>query len=432
VERRLGGRFNTLWSAATVSFLGDGVALAAFPLLAAHFTGSPLLIAGTQIARGLPFLLVGVFGGVVADRYDRKRLMVGVDLARALLVAGLALWVATSGSAIAVVYFVIFVLACGETLFDPAANGAIPNLVRTNQLERANGRLVASESTAKELVGPAVGALLFTWATWAPFAIDALSFVAAALLVAAIAGSFHTAQTNFLVVTPASSLRDDVASGWNFLRRNVVLRSLAGFGAVSNFGAAAVEATLVLFALRVLDTGAVGFGLLLASGAVGGAVAALVTNRVTARFGPGTVIVGGYIFAGLATFVAALTSNAYVCGVAIGVVFACHAWSDVVSYSLRQELTPDALRGRVFSLFRTALWGVWPFGALAGGLLAEWSLRAPLLMFGGISLVIGLVAPPLVGNRAIKAARREAHVDLTGSLAPMAPALAELAHIEPV
>ena len=79
-----------------------------------------------------------------------------------------------------------------------------------------------------------------------------------------------------------------------------------------------------------------------------------------------------------------------------------------MSYSLRQELTPDALRGRVFSLFRTALWGVWPLGALAGGLLATWSLRAPLLMFAFISLAIGAIAPRLVGNRAIAKARRDA------------------------
>ena len=119
---------------------------------------------------------------------------------------------------------------------------------------------------------------------------------------------------------------------------------------------------------------------------------------MTQAFGAGTVIVGGYIVAGAATIVAALTSNAYLCA-AIGIVFACHAWTDVVSYSLRQELAPDALHGRVFSLFRTALWGVWPLGALAGGLLATWSLRAPLLMFAFISLAIGAIAPRLVGNR---------------------------------
>ncbi len=407
VERRLGGRFNTLWLAATTSFLGDGVALAAFPLLAAHLTTSPVLIAGTQIARGLPFLLVGVLGGVVADRYDRRRVMVGVDVLRALIVAMLAITVALGGGEIAVVWLVIFVLACGETLFDPAAAGVVPNIVPMDQLERANGRLIASESTAKELIGPALGALLFTWAVWVPFGLDALSFVLAAALVATMSGTFRARRvgTDERVV---ATLRADLAGGWNFLRHNPVLRSLAAFGAIGNFGAAAVEATLVLFSLQVLHTGDAGFGLLLAAGAVGGTVAALVTSRVTGAFGAGTVIVGGYIAAGAATIVAALTSNAYVCGAAIGIVFACHAWTDVVSYSLRQELTPDALRGRVFSLFRTALWGVWPLGALAGGLLATWSLRAPLLMFAVISLAIGAVAPRLVGNRAIANAQRDA------------------------
>ncbi len=319
----------------------------------------------------------------------------------------LAITVAMGGGEIAVVWLVIFVLACGETLFDPAAAGVVPNIVPMEQLERANGRLIASESTAKELLGPALGALLFTWAVWLPFGLDALSFIVAAALVAAMTGTFRArrARTDERVV---ATLREDLAGGWNFLRRNPVLRSLAAFGAIANFGAAAVEATLVLFSLRVLHTGDAGFGLLLAAGAVGGTLAALVTNRVTGAFGAGTVIVGGYIAAGAATIVAALTSNAYVCGAAIGIVFACHAWTDVVSYSLRQELTPDALRGRVFSLFRTALWGVWPIGALAGGLLATWSLRAPLLMFAIISLAIGAIAPRLVGNRAIAKARRDA------------------------
>ena len=215
-----------------------------------------------------------------------------------------------------------------------------------------------------------------------------------------------------------ATVREDLAGGWNFLRHNPVLRSLAAFGAIANFGVAAVEATLVLFSLRVLDTGDAGFGLLLAAGAVGGTLAALVTNRVTQSFGAGTVIIGGFIAAGAATVVAALTSNAYVCGAAIGIVFVCHAWTDVVSYSLRQELTPDALRGRVFSLFPYRLWGVWPLGALAGGLLATWSLRAPLLMFAVISLAIGAIAPRLVGNRAIADARRAAAPRATRSPCP--------------
>jgi hypothetical protein len=310
------------------------------------------------------------------------------------------------------VFLVIFVLAAGETLFDPAAAALLPNVVSVPQLERANGRLVASESTAKELLGPALGGLLFAIAAWTTFAVDALSFAAAAVLVLTMPGSFR-AKGRVARDDNAPSIRRELATGWNFLRTNVVLRRLAIFGTVVNFTAAAVEATLVLFALQVLHTGDVGYGLLLATAALGGVVAAISTNHITARIGAGTLLVGGYIAAGLATLVAALTSNAYLCGAALAVVFACHASADVVGFSLRQELTPDVLRGRVYSLFRTAMWGVWPLGALVGGALATWSLRAPLLLFGVVSIGVGIVAASLVSNRVIARARADArHIRL--------------------
>jgi MFS family permease len=431
----LGARFRTLWLAASISYIGDGVALVAFPLLAVQLTSSPILVAGTQVARGLPFLLFGVIAGVIADRSDRRQVMVGVDTTRALAVALLAVLVAVDAAPIGLVFVVVFVLASGETLFDPAAAALLPNVVAMPQLERANGRLIASESTAKELVGPALGGVLFAIATWTPFALDAMSFAGAAVLVVSLPGSFR-AQRFVEHDGRAPTLRSELATGWNFLRANGVLRSLAVFGTAVNFTAAAVEATIVLFALQVLHTGNVGFGLLLATAAVGGVLAAITTDRVTARFGAGTVLVGGYVAAGVATLVAALTSNAYLCGVALAAVFACHAWADVVSSSLRQELTPDPLRGRVYSLFRTAMWGVWPIGAVVGGVLATWSLRAPLLLFALVSIGVGIVAGPLVGNRAIteaRAARRsepdtepdeiDMHPDPDEPLAPLSPVM---------
>ena len=262
VERRLGGRFNTLWLAATTSFLGDGVALAAFPLLAAHLTNSPVLIAGTQIARGLPFLLVGVLGGVAhADRYG----------------SGAASWSAWTccrrgnrrdprdhgrdgQRALPVVWLVIFVLTCGETLFDPAAAGLVPNIVPTAQLERANGRLIASESTAKELLGPALGALLFTWAVWVPLQIDSLSFVIAAALVAAMSGKFHAQRVRTDERVPHNRAREHEPEDGTFCATTPCCAAWPG-SLNANFGAAAVEATLVLlFALHVLHTGDAGSG----------------------------------------------------------------------------------------------------------------------------------------------------------------------------
>ena len=187
----LGSRFSRVWIAATVSFVGDGVVIAAFPLMAATLTRSPALIAGTAVARGLPWLLTGLFGGVLADRMDRRRVMVTVDVCRALLVGVLVVTVAGRWATIPLLYVVGFGLGVGETVFDPAAQALLPSVVAYDGLERANGRMYASESAAKELLGPAVGGLLFASAMWAPFAIDAASFAVAALVVIGLVGTFR-------------------------------------------------------------------------------------------------------------------------------------------------------------------------------------------------------------------------------------------------
>ena len=117
----LGGRFTRVWLAATVSFVGDGVMLAAFPLLAATLTNSPLLIAGAQVARWLPWLITGLLGGVLADRMDRRWLMITVDSCRAVLVCALAVAIIGGWDSIPLLYIVAFGLGMGETFFDPAA-----------------------------------------------------------------------------------------------------------------------------------------------------------------------------------------------------------------------------------------------------------------------------------------------------------------------
>jgi MFS family permease len=164
----LGARFTRLWSAATVSFLGDGVMLAAFPLAAAKLTDNAMLIAGTQIARGLPWLCFGLFGGALVDRIDRRVAMISVDLIRAVAVATLFFAVWNGSATIALIWIIAFVLGTGEVVFDPASQALVPNVVSTDDLQRASGRLIASESVAKELAGPAVGGLLFALARSSP------------------------------------------------------------------------------------------------------------------------------------------------------------------------------------------------------------------------------------------------------------------------
>ena len=407
----LGGRFTRLWSAATVSFLGDGVMLAAFPLAAAQLTDNAMLIAGTQIARGLPWLFFGLFGGALVDRIDRRVAMVTVDLIRAVAVAALFFAVWNGSATIALIWIIAFVLGTGEVVFDPASQALVPNVVSTDALQRASGRLIASESVAKELAGPAVGGLLFALAAWTPFLINAVSFAVAAAILAGMRGRYRPARTD-----TTTTVRADLAEGWQFLRSNRLLLSFAIFGAVSNFAAAAVEATLVLFAIQALHLGDAGFGLLLAAASIGGVAASLTADRTLNRFGPGTVYIVGSAAAGAAMLVAAATSNGAVCAALFAIVFAAIAYGDVLAYSLRAELVPDHLRGRVNSIYRTMLWVAWPLGALVGGLLVTTvGVRVPIALFGIASFAIAGAASAFANNRTIAHARQLApvEVDLT-------------------
>jgi MFS family permease len=194
------------------------------------------------------------------------------------------------------------------------------------------------------------------------------------------------------------------------------LLSFAIFGAVSNFAAAAVEATLVLFAIQALHLGDAGFGLLLAAASIGGVAASLTADRTLNRFGPGTVYIVGSAAAGAAMLVAAATSNGAVCAALFAIVFAAIAYGDVLAYSLRAELVPDHLRGRVNSIYRTMLWVAWPLGALVGGLLVTTvGVRVPIALFGIASFAIAGAASAFANNRTIAHARQLApvEVDLT-------------------
>lgn len=385
----LGAGFARLWGAATISLLGDGATLVALPLLAASLTDRPLLIAGTQVALGLPWLLTGLLGGVIADRVDRRRLMVTVDVVRAATAALLTVAALAGLVHLWMIWVTAFVLGMGETLFSPAAQAALPNVVPVDALERANGRMLAAESASKELIGPAIGGALFAIAHAVPFALDAVSFVLSALLLRGLRLPPPTTTQ-----PTGTNIRADLSRGWRYVRHHPMLRSLMCIGMAMNVAAAAVEATMVVFALRVLQVGSGGFGLLLAGAAVGGLAASLVAHRVVAALGQRTTIIAALATAGVAATVGALTSSPFVAGSAIAMIFAPTAVAHVVTYSVRQAATPDELRGRVAAIFRTFMWSCWPFGALVGGMLAAHvSLRAPMLLYGVTSVALAVVAP---------------------------------------
>src|SRR5258707_13854929 len=164
--------FGWYWLAGSLADFGDGIRLAAFPLLAAQLTHSPVAVAAVTAVQGLPWL-IGAGLGIVADRSDRRRLMVAVDITRAVMIAALTLGVLAYAAGLGLVYAAAFATGAGAALRDTAAVTCVPRLVEGADLDQANGRVIAGKIVGNDLAGPAAGGGLFGPAALLPFAVNA-------------------------------------------------------------------------------------------------------------------------------------------------------------------------------------------------------------------------------------------------------------------
>jgi MFS family permease len=380
----LGGGFARLWTASAVTNIGDGVALAAGPLLLASLTSDPALVAGAMFVQQLPWLLFALPAGVYVDRLDRRKLVVLVNLVRGAVVAGLAVAVATGVVTIAIVYAALFVIGSMETLADNASTSLIPAVVAPDQLPRANARMIGVHIVGNQLLAPPLGAALFVVAAAVPFSVNAATFVLAALLIATLRVPPRSAPTG-----PHRPVRRDIATGVRALVGHPVLRMLAVCLCLMNVTLAGAFAILVLYARERLGLGEIGFGLLLAASAVGGLAGSAAAARLQARFGNALLLRVGLVIETCTHLALALTTVPWV-AVATLVVFGAHAalWG-VITLSWRQRVVPDVLRGRVNSGYFLFAIGGSALGALGGGLVAGGlGLTAPFwLSFAGMALL---------------------------------------------
>lgn len=394
----MGRNFWRLWAASTITNLGGGISGAAFALLAAGLTRDPRLVAALMFAFTSPWLLFGLYGGAIVDRLDRRRVMVAVNVGRAVIVGLLALGVATDAVNLPLLYGVAFVLGASETLYDNAAQSLVPALVPRERLDAANGWLLTAERLTNEFAGPPIGGLLFAIAAWAAIASDAVGWALAAILLVGVRGRFRASRAGPAVRT---SLTAEVREGLVWLWRNPQLRALAGAVALLGLVDAAWFSILVLFALQILDVGPVGYGILVAAGGVGAIVGSATAPALSRAVGRGGALVLSLLVAAASQTSVGLTSTAVVAGVLLAVSgFAFGVWN-VAAVSLRQALAPDRLLGRVHSAYRFLGVGASAVGALAGGVVADvLGLRAPFLVGAPLLVVAVLAAGPAL--RAVK------------------------------
>src|SRR5215218_655119 len=246
VPARLGRSFRWLLATSVLTNVGDGVALAAGPLLVASQTRDPLLVSMALLAQNVPVLLFGFTAGVVADRVDRVRMIALVNVCRAAILAVLAATIVTGAVSIAVVLLALFVLGTAETFADVGGGSILPRLVRREDLGIANARLQGSVLLTNQLVAPPIGAFLFAAGMALPFATDAACFALGAVLITRVRYSTPPEPADEAV--PRSSWRADMAEGIRWLAAHPPMRTLFITIVAFNVTFGAAWSVLVLYA----------------------------------------------------------------------------------------------------------------------------------------------------------------------------------------
>jgi MFS family permease len=396
----LGAAFWRMWSAASISSTGDGLVLVAFPLLAVSLTTDPLLIASVAIAGRLPAFLLALPAGALADRMDRRRLAVLVSVARALALGIFAVAAGTGSDSLPLIYATIFVLGAGEVTFDAATQASLPRLVGHRALPRANGYLLTAEVSGEGFVGPAVGGFALSAGRFIPFAGDAVSFLVSAVLV-------RTSLPRSELRAQPPPLWAEVGVGLRWFLRQPVLRLLALVIASLAFGQAMVMAELVLFGTRNLHLTHTAYGVFLAVTASGNIFGGLVTGRAHARWGTSTCLIAAAVVSGAAFLGLALSDSVVTAAACLFTEALVVPTGNSVVVSMRQRMTPDHLLGRVGAAFRMVMFGLYPLGALAGGILAQQlGVKTAFAVAGLLQLAVIAGAGPAVVRRVGAAARQ--------------------------
>ena len=431
----LGKNYWRLWVAHAVSNLGDGISQVAYPWLASAVTRSPLLIAAVAVASRLPWLVFTLPAGVITDRFDRRKIIIAMDITRAFLALLVAVAVTfevdnlpaldTVGSGIDLatnwfLYTVLIVTAllfgCAEVLRDNSAQTFLPEVVEADQLESANGKLWSVEFVTNSFVGPPLGSFLIGIFVFLPFYFDTATFFVSAALIATLATIARPVKPQ--AEKKALNFRAEIKEGFTWLWKHELLRPMAIILGCLNGLGAITAATFILFAQEILDTSVFIFAILGTAGAIGGTVGGILGPKISAKLGSGPSLYLTLLSAPVITLIIGLSSSwqLFWALTAIGTCFAV-LWN-VITVSLRQSIIPSHLLGRVNSVYRFFAWGSLPIGTLIGGALVdlvqltgdrEFALRLPYLLVSVAGLLLFFFAAPRLTTAKIESARKAAN-----------------------
>jgi MFS family permease len=384
---RLGRSFRWLLASSWVTNLGDGITLAAGPLLVASQTHYPLAVAMAVFLQRLPWLIFGLYAGVVADRVSRRAIVITTGLVRAVILLLLTASILTHRVDTAVVLAALFLFGANEAFGETTTTTLLPMLVDRRDLGIANSRALTGVIVWNQLAGPPVGATLFAVGMAVPFVSETVCVLAGVLLILRVRLPAQLGRAR------PTRVREDIREGWRWLWAHPAIRTLAITVFTFNVTFGAAWSVLVLYARERLGMTALGFGLITTAMAVGGLVGTASYGWLERRVPLGVIMRGGLIIETLTHLALALTRWAWL-ALIVFAVFGAHAfiWG-TTSTSVRQRAVPTEFQGRVGSVYLTGVVGGIVIGSALGGLVASvWGVTAPFwFAFAGSAIILALI-----------------------------------------
>ena len=357
--------YRLLLGAGTLTNLGDGMVVLALPWLATLMSQNPVAIGAVAAAGRLPWLLFAIPAGVIIDKAEHNKLIARANLLSAVILLAILMLAMNEHvqGAVWVLAGLAFVLGSVEVLRDNAAQTMLPSIVKSKDLEAANGQLWSSEQLTNQFIGPPLAGVLIAAGIGIPFGLNAALLVLAAGLVWMISLAPK--------VRIQTSFRKALMGGIAFMRSDPLLLRLAVVLGVANFIATATITIQVLFAQDVLAISAYSYGLILSVAAVGAITGSLLAPRFIAMLGTQTCLYLSIATWGIGYAAIGLSHSGLAMAIALFFVMAAAMLWNVITVSWRQRRIPPALLGRVNSIYRFFRWGSMPLGAMTGGILVS-------------------------------------------------------------
>tara|TARA_B000000475_G_scaffold192252_1_gene155484 strand:+ start:721 stop:2022 length:1302 start_codon:yes stop_codon:yes gene_type:complete len=416
--------FNLLLTASTFSNLADGIAGFAYPWLFSLLTRDPLLISIVSVLVNLPRLIFVLYAGVIADKFNRQKILIYTRLGQVFLTSMFILLIFINLDSIpkavqfnepqfeskfliiSTAYLLAFMFGLLEVTRDNAAQAFLPQIVSKDNLPKANGRLFGIEIVTNNFLGTPVGGFLIGLSLITPFIFDTLLMLASVFFIIGIKGKFERPEKN----SKEQNTSEMIKEGVNWLKNNTLLKRLAIYTGIANFFGSMQFPIMILFAQELIGLNAIQYSFLAYGAAIGGLVGSQLANKVNARFEESKTLLISVALFGIGMFAPYVTSNPFVIAGSFGLSsFGSVLWN-VQAVSIRQSLIPDNLLGRVNSVYRLLALGLNPIGALFGGALVkilntsfsrEFALRFPFLLGGIFMLILFLSAPRLLSQKLI-------------------------------